>query len=60
MPESIDINMLFTEYTEVGRMLMTQTTSTLKKFLFEISGNAPFIVFDDDNIVKGVAGDMVY
>ncbi|KAL1961039.1 hypothetical protein VTO42DRAFT_4927 [Malbranchea cinnamomea] len=37
----------FTGSTNVGRLLMKQSASTLKKLSFELGGNAPFIVFDD-------------
>lgn len=45
----------FTGSTEVGKALMQQCASTMKKVSFELGGNAPFIVFDDadlDNAVK--------
>lgn len=37
----------FTGSTRVGRILMSQSASTLKKLSMELGGNAPFIVFDD-------------
>jgi succinate-semialdehyde dehydrogenase/glutarate-semialdehyde dehydrogenase len=37
----------FTGSTNVGRLLMKQASSTLKKVSWELGGNAPFIVFDD-------------
>ena len=37
----------FTGSTNVGKLLMNQSSSTLKKLSFELGGNAPFIVFDD-------------
>lgn len=37
----------FTGSTNVGKLLMKQCSSTLKKLSFELGGNAPFIVFDD-------------
>ncbi len=37
----------FTGSTNVGKLLMKQSSSTLKKLSFELGGNAPFIVFDD-------------
>jgi succinate-semialdehyde dehydrogenase/glutarate-semialdehyde dehydrogenase len=36
----------FTGSTGVGKLLMKQSSSTLKKLSFELGGNAPFIVFD--------------
>ncbi|CAK9438606.1 uncharacterized protein LODBEIA_P28300 [Lodderomyces beijingensis] len=46
----------FTGSTRVGKLLMQQSSSTLKKLSFELGGNAPFIVFDDANVDKAVAG----
>ncbi|KAK0767761.1 succinate semialdehyde dehydrogenase NADP+ linked, partial [Friedmanniomyces endolithicus] len=37
----------FTGSTGVGKLLMKQSSDTLKKLSFELGGNAPFIVFDD-------------
>ncbi|KAJ4147625.1 hypothetical protein LMH87_002137 [Akanthomyces muscarius] len=47
----------FTGSTPVGKLLMQQSASTLKKLSFELGGNAPFIVFEDadlDAAIKGV------
>lgn len=46
----------FTGSTRVGKILMSQASSTLKKLSFELGGNAPFIVFDDADLDKAVAG----
>ena len=46
----------FTGSTNVGKLLMGQSASTLKKLSFELGGNAPFIVFDDANLEAAVAG----
>jgi succinate-semialdehyde dehydrogenase / glutarate-semialdehyde dehydrogenase len=46
----------FTGSTEVGRTLMTQAGSTVKKVSMELGGNAPFIVFDDADIEAAVEG----
>ncbi|GMM27354.1 succinate-semialdehyde dehydrogenase (NAD(P)(+)) [Martiniozyma asiatica (nom. inval.)] len=46
----------FTGSTGVGKLLMGQSASTLKKLSMELGGNAPFIVFDDADIEKAVAG----
>ncbi|GAA5858753.1 hypothetical protein JCM1840_006542 [Sporobolomyces johnsonii] len=46
----------FTGSTRVGKILMKQASSTLKKLSFELGGNAPFIVFDDADIDKAIAG----
>ncbi|AYD46818.1 MAG TPA: NAD-dependent succinate-semialdehyde dehydrogenase [Arachidicoccus soli] len=46
----------FTGSTTVGKLLMQQSASTLKKLSLELGGNAPCIIFDDaelDNAVKG-------
>lgn len=45
----------FTGSTNVGKLLMQQCSSTLKKLSFELGGNAPFIVFDDADLDKAVA-----
>ncbi|RDW75889.1 ALDH-like protein [Coleophoma crateriformis] len=46
----------FTGSTPVGKILMKQSSSTLKKLSFELGGNAPFIVFDDADLDTAVAG----
>lgn len=46
----------FTGSTEVGRTLMAQCASTVKKLSMELGGNAPFIIFDDADLDKAVAG----
>lgn len=48
----------FTGSTEVGRILMKQAASTIKRVGLELGGNAPFIVFDDADIEAAVAGAM--
>ncbi|KAM0258669.1 hypothetical protein ACHAQJ_003677 [Trichoderma viride] len=40
----------FTGSTPVGKILMNQSSSTLKKLSFELGGNAPFIVFEDADL----------
>lgn len=42
----------FTGSTRVGKLLVKQCSSTLKKFSAELGGNAPFIVFDDADLAK--------
>ena len=37
----------FTGSTPVGKLLMKQSSSTLKKLSLELGGNAPIVVFDD-------------
>ncbi|KAM0198801.1 hypothetical protein ACHAPQ_001417 [Fusarium lateritium] len=46
----------FTGSTGVGRLLMSQSSSTIKKLSFELGGNAPFIVFEDADLDKAVQG----
>src|SRR5687768_1202648 len=48
----------FTGSTEVGRTLLAQCAPTIKKVSLELGGNAPFIVFDDADLEKAVAGVM--
>ncbi|KAL4878162.1 Aldehyde/histidinol dehydrogenase [Aspergillus karnatakaensis] len=40
----------FTGSTRVGKVLMNQSSDTLKKLSLELGGNAPFIVFDDADL----------
>ena len=49
----------FTGSTEVGRLLMKQASSTIKKVGLELGGNAPFIVFDDADVDAAVQGAML-
>ncbi len=49
----------FTGSTEVGKLLMRQAASGVKKVALELGGNAPFIVFDDADLDAAVAGAMV-
>lgn len=46
----------FTGSTAVGRLLMAQSAPTVKKLTLELSGNAPFIVFDDADLDAAVEG----
>jgi succinate-semialdehyde dehydrogenase/glutarate-semialdehyde dehydrogenase len=46
----------FTGSTEVGKVLMRQSASTVKKLSLELGGNAPFIVFDDADLDAAVEG----
>lgn len=48
----------FTGSTEIGKILMAQAASTIKKVDLELGGNAPFIVFDDADIDAAVQGAM--
>ena len=49
----------FTGSSEVGKILMKQSSSTVKKLSMELGGNAPFIVFDDADIDSAVEGAMI-
>jgi succinate-semialdehyde dehydrogenase / glutarate-semialdehyde dehydrogenase len=48
----------FTGSTEVGKLLMQQCASTVKKVSLELGGNAPFLVFDDADLDAAVEGAM--
>lgn len=48
----------FTGSTAVGKLLMSQSSNTLKKISLELGGHAPLIVFDDADLDKAVAGTM--
>ena len=48
----------FTGSTEVGKQLMAQCATTVKKVSLELGGNAPFIVFDDADLDSAVEGAM--
>jgi succinate-semialdehyde dehydrogenase/glutarate-semialdehyde dehydrogenase len=49
----------FTGSTEVGKILMRQSASTVKKVSLELGGNAPFIVFDDADLDAAADGAML-
>jgi len=49
----------FTGSTEVGKILIAKSASTVKKVSMELGGNAPFLVFDDADIDRAVEGAMV-
>ncbi|KAI8182960.1 Glutarate-semialdehyde dehydrogenase DavD [Colletotrichum sp. SAR 10_75] len=46
----------FTGSTRVGKLLMQQSSQTLKKMSLELGGNAPFLVFEDADLDVAVAG----
>jgi aspartate-semialdehyde dehydrogenase len=46
----------FTGSTEVGRILLSQSSATVKKASLELGGHAPFILFDDAEFSKAVKG----
>ena len=49
----------FTGSTKVGKKLLAQCASTVKKTSLELGGNAPLIVFDDADLDKAVSETMV-
>jgi succinate-semialdehyde dehydrogenase/glutarate-semialdehyde dehydrogenase len=49
----------FTGSTEIGKLLMRQASTTVKKMALELGGNAPFIVFDDADLDAAVEGAMI-
>ncbi|MCW9709781.1 NAD-dependent succinate-semialdehyde dehydrogenase [Avibacterium sp. 21-586] len=46
----------FTGSTKVGKLLMAQSASTVKKLSLELGGNAPALVFDDADLDSAVEG----
>ena len=46
----------FTGSTEIGKQLLSQCASTVKKVSMELGGHAPFIVFEDADIDEAVNG----
>ncbi|GAA5137633.1 NAD-dependent succinate-semialdehyde dehydrogenase [Thalassotalea piscium] len=48
----------FTGSTSVGKSLISQCASTVKKVSMELGGNAPFIVFSDADIDAAVQGAL--
>lgn len=48
----------FTGSTVVGKLLMRECASTVKKVSLELGGNAPFIIFDDADLDAAVTGVM--
>jgi len=49
----------FTGSTFVGKLLMEQSASTVKKTSMELGGNAPFIVFNNADVEAAVAAAIV-
>ena len=49
----------FTGSTEVGKALIRDCASTVKRVTMELGGNAPFIVFDDADLEAAVEGLMI-
>lgn len=54
-----DVAMItFTGSTAVGKTLLKQTSSTVKRTTMELGGNAPMIIFSDADLDRAVAGTM--
>ena len=49
----------FTGSTEVGKLLMKNSSSTVKNISLELGGNAPFIVFSDADLDAALNGFMM-
>jgi len=49
----------FTGSTPVGKLLISQCASTVKRVSMELGGNAPFIVFDDADIDEAIQGALI-
>jgi succinate-semialdehyde dehydrogenase/glutarate-semialdehyde dehydrogenase len=49
----------FTGSTEIGKKLMQQCASTVKKTSMELGGNAPFIVFEDADLDAAAEGAII-
>jgi succinate-semialdehyde dehydrogenase/glutarate-semialdehyde dehydrogenase len=59
LTENTDVRKIsFTGSTEVGKILLKQSSSSVKKVSMELGGHAPFIVFEDANIDEAVIGAM--
>jgi succinate-semialdehyde dehydrogenase/glutarate-semialdehyde dehydrogenase len=48
----------FTGSTEVGKALAARASAHMKRISMELGGNAPFIVFDDADLDRAVAGAL--
>jgi succinate-semialdehyde dehydrogenase / glutarate-semialdehyde dehydrogenase len=49
----------FTGSTPVGKLLTRESAATMKRVSMELGGNAPYIVFDDADLDRAVAGAMM-
>nr|WP_200767995.1 NAD-dependent succinate-semialdehyde dehydrogenase [Vibrio nigripulchritudo] len=49
----------FTGSTQVGKLLMSQSSGSVKKLSLELGGNAPFIVFEDADLDAAVQGTLI-
>jgi len=48
----------FTGSTQVGKILLSQSASTVKKVMLELGGHAPFVVFDSADMDKAIQGTI--
>ncbi|MEM1376703.1 MAG: NAD-dependent succinate-semialdehyde dehydrogenase [Pseudomonadota bacterium] len=48
----------FTGSTRVGKILLAQSADNVQKVSMELGGNAPFIVFDDADMERAIAGGL--
>ncbi|KAI6174725.1 Aldedh domain-containing protein [Aphelenchoides bicaudatus] len=48
----------FTGSTEIGKLLLKQSASTVKRVCLELGGNAPFIVFESADVQRAVQGAL--
>uniref|UniRef100_A0A0K0CV60 Succinate-semialdehyde dehydrogenase, mitochondrial n=1 Tax=Angiostrongylus cantonensis TaxID=6313 RepID=A0A0K0CV60_ANGCA len=57
--ENTDVDVIsFTGSTTVGKLLLAQSASTVKRVCLELGGNAPFLVFDSADLDLAVKGAM--
>lgn len=57
MCKSPDLRVIsFTGSSAVGKLLISQSASTVKRVCLELGGNAPFLVFDSADLPKAVDG----
>jgi succinate-semialdehyde dehydrogenase/glutarate-semialdehyde dehydrogenase len=48
----------FTGSTEVGKLLIEKSATTVKKLTLELGGNAPCVIFDDANLDRAIGGAL--
>ena len=49
----------FTGSTEVGKLLIAKSAAGVKRLSLELGGNAPFIVFEDADLLAAVRGAVI-
>jgi len=49
----------FTGSTEVGKLLMSKASQSVKRISMELGGHAPFLVFDDADLDKAAEGAVL-